>query len=117
MNVLVILKHKPYDGSGVVWNGLRLAEKLLQSGMEVRVLLMGDSVDVAHDVLNPPMFDFCLGRMLKDLMAKGADVKYCETSNDHSSRSKINHYFDGVDKVALSELSEWVKDADRILTF
>jgi len=29
MNALVILNHKPYDGSGVVWNGLRLAGKLL----------------------------------------------------------------------------------------
>jgi len=117
MNAMVILYHKPYDGSGVVWNALRLAEKLLKSGMEVRVLLMGDSVAVAHDVLNPPMFDFCLGRILKDLMAKGADVKYCETKNEDSGRSKINHYFDGVDKVALSKLSEWVKDADRIITF
>ena len=110
MNVLVILKHKPYDGSGVVWNGLRLAEKLLDSGMEVRVLLLGDSVIIAHDVLS-------LGRILKDLIAKGANVKYCETCNDGSDHSKINLYFDGVEKSKMSKLGEWVKEADRIITF
>ena len=54
MKILIIFNHQPYDGSDVAWNGLRLAEKLLDAGQEVRIFLMNDAVDMARECSLPP---------------------------------------------------------------
>jgi len=70
MKVLVILNRHPYDGTDVIWNALRLCEKLLEEGADVRLFLMNDSVDLAREVCKPPEGFFDLGQMLKDLITK-----------------------------------------------
>jgi len=50
MSILIVFNRQPYDGTDVTWNGLRLAGQLLESGHEVRVFLMNDSVDMAREV-------------------------------------------------------------------
>jgi uncharacterized protein involved in oxidation of intracellular sulfur len=37
MSILIIFNRQPYDGTDVTWNGLRLADKLLDTGNEVRI--------------------------------------------------------------------------------
>lgn len=37
MKILIIFNHEPYDGTDVTWNGLRLADKLVDAGSEVRI--------------------------------------------------------------------------------
>jgi len=54
MKALLILNRNPYDGTDVTWNALRLAEQLLNAGLEVNVFLMNDSVDLARDSAKPP---------------------------------------------------------------
>ena len=34
MKTLLIFNRNPYDGSDVTWNGLRLADQLLNAGLE-----------------------------------------------------------------------------------
>ena len=51
----LILFSRPYDGTDVIWNGRRLAGKLLDAGQEGRVFLMNDAVDMARDACMPPM--------------------------------------------------------------
>jgi uncharacterized protein involved in oxidation of intracellular sulfur len=50
---LIIFNHEPYDSTDVTWNGLRLADKLVDAGSEVRIFLMSDAVDMARDVCRP----------------------------------------------------------------
>ena len=52
MKVLIVFNRQPYDNTDVTWNGLRLAGKLLESGQEVRLFLMNDSVDMARDAFD-----------------------------------------------------------------
>ncbi len=33
-NALLVFNRNPYDGTGITWNGLRLAEQLLNNGLE-----------------------------------------------------------------------------------
>jgi len=39
-NALLVFNKNPYDGSDITWNGLRLADQLLNTGLEVNIFLM-----------------------------------------------------------------------------
>jgi uncharacterized protein involved in oxidation of intracellular sulfur len=117
MKVLIILNHLPYDGSDVTWNALRLAEKLLETDLEVRIFLMNDSVDLARDAAKPPEGYFHLGEMLRELIAKGVTVKVCGTCKARCGLHKGEPYFEEAREATMSELAEWVKGADRLLAF
>ena len=54
MKILIIFNREPYDTTDVTWNGLRLADKLVDAGSEVRLFLMNDAVDLARDACRPP---------------------------------------------------------------
>jgi uncharacterized protein involved in oxidation of intracellular sulfur len=117
MKVLIIFNSQPYDGTDVTWNGLRLAEKLLDPDTDVRLFLMNDSVDMARDALKQPKDYFDLVSMLKDLIAKGVAVKVCGTCKARCGLYKGEPYFEGASEATMAELAEWVKDSDRILVF
>lgn len=71
MKVLIIFNREPYDNTDVTWNGLRLADTLRKKGIEVRIFLMNDSVDLARDVCKPPEgYDQDLSQMLRDLISR-----------------------------------------------
>jgi len=116
MNTLIVFNHLPYDGTDVTWNGLRLADKLLDTGMEVRLFLMNDSVDLARDAAKPPGDYFNLGQMLKDLIPRGVVVKVCGTCKARCGLHKNEPYFDATNEATMAELAEWVGEADRIIT-
>ncbi len=118
MKVLMIFNREPYDNTDVTWNGLRLADKLLESGLEVRLFLMNDAVDMARDVCRPPEgCDQDLSKMLKDLIAKGVPVKVCGTCMARCGIYKNYPYFDGAAKSTMAALAQWVIDSDKVMTF
>jgi len=118
MKILIIFNREPYDNTDVTWNGLRLAGKLQESGKEVRIFLMNDSVDMARDVCKPPEnYDQDLSAMLKDLISKGVPVKVCGTCMARCGIYKNHSYFEGAEKSTMPELTEWVIDSDKVITF
>ncbi len=117
MNTLIVFNRPPYDGTDVTWNGLRLAEQLLKVGIEVRIFLMNDSVDLARDASKAPEGYFDLQKMLKDLIAEGITVKVCGTCKARCGFYKGEPYFEGAHDATMPELADWVKRADRIVTF
>jgi len=118
MEILIIFNREPYDNTDVTWNGLRLAGKLQETGQEVRIFLMNDSVDMARDVCKPPEnYDQDLSAMLKELMSKGVSVKVCGTCMARCGIHKNHPYFDGAKKSTMPELAEWVIDSDKVITF
>ncbi|MCK5156588.1 MAG: DsrE family protein [Spirochaetales bacterium] len=118
MRILFIFNRQPYDNTDVTWNGLRLAEKLLETEQEVRIFLMNDSVDMAREVCKPPEgYDQDLSQMLKGLIAKEVTVKVCGTCMARCGIHRNQPYFEGAQKSTMSELAEWVVDSEKILTF
>jgi uncharacterized protein involved in oxidation of intracellular sulfur len=118
MSILIIFNHEPYDGTDLTWNGLRLAGKLREAGQEVRIFLMNDAVDMARDVCKPPEgYDQDLSQMLKELIAKGVEVKVCGTCMARCGLYKNEPYFDGAEKSTMPALAEWVADSDKVITF
>ncbi len=118
MKTLIIFNRDPYDNTDVTWNGLRLAETLRKKGVEVRIFLMNDSVDMARDVCKPPQgYDQDLSQMLKDLIANDVTVKVCGTCMSRCGVHKNHPYFEGAEKSTMNALAEWVMDSDKVLTF
>ena len=74
----VILHDAPYTTERS-WNGLRFAEKALESGMPVRVFLFSDAVYVARKEHRPPEGSPNLEDLLVRLLSKGAAVSVCTT--------------------------------------
>jgi uncharacterized protein involved in oxidation of intracellular sulfur len=118
MKILIIFNHAPYDGSDCTWNGLRLAENLMESGQDVRIFLMSDSVDLARDACKPPVnYDQDLSDMLRGLIALGAEVKVCGTCMARCGIYKNQPYFDGAVTATMPELGAWVLDCDKVISF
>jgi len=117
ITVLLVFNRNPYDGTDVTWNGLRLAEQLLDAGLEVKIFLMNDSVDLARDAATPPEGYFDLGKMLKELIERSVPVKVCGTCKVRCGIHKGEPYFEGAQEAKMTELAEWIKNADKIITF
>jgi len=115
MKILIIFNHNPYDGTDMTWNALRLADQLVSKDIELRIFLMNDSVDLSRDMTKPPEGYFDLGRMLKDLIAKGVPVKVCGTCRTRCGVHKGQPYFEGAQEAKMTDLAEWVKDSDKII--
>ena len=117
MKILFIFNRNPYDGTDVTWNGLRLAQQLVNQKTDLRIFLMNDSVDLAREVTKPPEGYFDLGEMLKELVSKGVSLKVCGTCKVRCGIHKGEPYFDEAQEAKISELAEWVKESDKIITF
>ncbi len=118
MKTLIIFNREPYDSTDVTWNGLRLADKLLDAGSEVRIFLMNDAVDLARDVCRPPEnYDQDLSAMLKALIIRGVSLKVCGTCMARCGIYKNHPYFDGAEQSTMPALAEWVIDSDKVITF
>ncbi len=115
--ILIILGHTPYDGSDAAWNALRLVGQLQKDGAVVRLFLMNDAVDLARESVKPPEGYFDLVRMVKELIAAGVLVRVCGTCQGRCGVAKGEPYYPGADKSSMTELSQWVRTSNHILTF
>ena len=116
-NILLVFNRNPYDGTDVTWNGLRLAEHLIKADSHVQIFLMNDSVDLARETTKPPADYFDLVQMLKDLMAQCVAVKVCGTCKARCGIHKGEPYFQGAQEAKMSDLAQWVVQADKVLAF
>jgi len=117
MATLLILNQQPYDGTDVTWNALRLARQLNDDGVEVRIFLMNDSVDLARDGITPPEGVEDMVTMTKDLIAKGVPVKVCGTCQQRCGVLKGQGYYEGAQFSTMAECSQWVQSSEKVLTF
>jgi len=116
-NALLVFNKNPYDGTDITWNGLRLADQLLNTGLGVNIFLMNDSVDLARDITKPPEGYFDLVQMLKELIVKDVSVKVCGTCNIRCGIHKGEPYFEGAQEAKMTELAQWIKEADKVISF
>jgi uncharacterized protein involved in oxidation of intracellular sulfur len=117
MKVLMVLNRNPYDGSDVTWNALRLGEKLLDKGIELKIFLMNDSVDLAREGVEPPAGYFNLTEMLAGLIAKGVPVKICGTCLVRCGIHKGKSLVKSAMEAKMPELAEWIEECDKVLSF
>jgi len=78
---------------------------------------MNDSVDSARDAATSPDGYFDLGKMLEELNHKNVPVKICGTCKIRCGIHKGEPYFDGAQEAKMRELAQWVKKADKVISF
>lgn len=117
MKVLLIINDPPY-GSEKAYNALRLAMTLQKehADVEVYIFLMADAVFCALPGQKTPDGYYNLERMFKGLVNKGAQVKACGTCADARGIRALQ-LIEGVEISTMSQLAQWVAEADKVLTF
>jgi len=113
-----LILNDPAYGTERSYNGLRLAMALKKENPDdtVRVFLIGDAVTCAVSGQKTPDGYYNLGRMIRALVGKKADIKYCGTCIDArglDDSSMVN----GVKRGTMSDLARWTSASDKVITF
>lgn len=117
MRILLIINDPPY-GSEKAYNALRLAMTLQKehADVEVRIFLMADAVFCALPGQKTPDGYYNVERMFKGLVNKGTEIKACGTCADARGIRQVQ-LIEGVEISTMSQLTQWVVEADKVLTF
>ncbi|MEW6089243.1 MAG: DsrE family protein [bacterium] len=116
MKILFIINDAGY-GSEKAYNALRLATAMQkQQKAEIRVFLMADAVTCALPNQSTPNGYYNIENMFKGLIKDGAQVKTCGTCSDARGIRNLA-IIEGVEISTMLQLSSWVTEADKVLTF
>lgn len=118
MKVLIIINDPPY-GTEKAYNALRIANQLgkdYKDDIEVRIFLMADAAVCALAGQETPDGYYNIERMLKLSVSKGAKIKICGSCA--SARGiKDAKFVKGAEIGSMQELSKWIVESERVLTF
>jgi len=129
----VILHDAPYTTERS-WNGLRFAEKALDSGIPVRVFLFSDAVYVARKGHRPPEGVPNLEDLLVRVLSKGGAVSVCTTCIEarpyepsgqplacflgkREGGLTAGDLIPGVKMGTMAELVDWCKNSQQVISF
>jgi uncharacterized protein involved in oxidation of intracellular sulfur len=115
--ILILINDAPY-GTEKAYNALRLAIQLGKEHkeVEVRVFLMADAANCALANQSTPNGYYNIERMLKSVIDRRGRVKICGSCAE-SRGLKSAQLIEGAEISNMSELSGWVVDSDKTMTF
>ena len=115
--ILILINDAPY-GTEKAYNGLRLANQLNKAheDVEVRIFLMADAAACAVADQNTPNGYYNIERMLKYSINKGAQVKICGSCAEARGLKNVE-LIQGSEISTMAELTQWVVDSDKVVTF
>ena len=115
--ILILINDGPY-GTEKAYNGLRLANQLNKAheDVDVRIFLMADAVHCALSGQSTPNGYYNIERMLKYSVKKGAKVKICGSCAD-ARGIKNRELVEGAELSTMAELTQWVVESDKVITF
>ncbi len=115
MSMVLIIDAPPY-GDERPYNGLRLAQALLEAGEWVELFFLGDGVHAAHAGQDPRGAHASLELMLAELIARGAVVTLCGTCCQARGLGE-DELVEGARIGTIHDLADVVRRSDRVLTF
>mgnify|MGYP003519606615 FL=1 len=117
MKILIIVNDGPY-GTEKAYNALRLTNQLNKEhgDVEVRLFLMADAATCAVANQTTPNGYYNIERMIRLAITKGTKVKICGSCAD-ARGLKHAPLVEGAEISSMSELTRWVVECDKILTF
>jgi uncharacterized protein involved in oxidation of intracellular sulfur len=115
--ILIVINDAPY-GTEKAYNALHLAIQLEKNheDVEVRLFLMADAATCALANQNTPNGYYNIERMLKGILAKGAKTKICGSCAE-ARGIKSGQLIEGTEISTMAELTNWVVDSDKVITF
>jgi uncharacterized protein involved in oxidation of intracellular sulfur len=117
MKILLIINDAPY-GTEKAYNAFRLALALPKEDptVKVQVFLMADAVFCALPGQKTPDGYYNIERMLKGLVNRGVPIKACGTCGDARGIRDLT-LIPGVELSNMSQLAQWVAQADKVISF
>ncbi len=117
MKILILINDAPY-GSEKAYNALRLAMTLRgeHKEVEINIFLMGDAVACALPSQSTHKGYYNIERMLDAAIRNGAQVKACGSCIESRGMKELL-LIEGVEFSNMSELTRWVVEADKVVTF
>jgi uncharacterized protein involved in oxidation of intracellular sulfur len=117
MKTLFIINDAPY-GSEKAFNALRIANQLNKEhpDVEVRIFLMADGANCAITSQTTLNGYYNIERMLRLSLNKGAKIKICGSCAEARGLKDLP-LIEGTEISNLAELTTWVVDSDKVLTF
>ncbi len=117
MKILLIINDAPY-GTEKAYNALRLANQLGKDHetVEVRIFLMADAASCAVADQTTPNGYYNIERMMKVSIRKGAKVKICGSCADARGLKNVP-LLEGTEISTMAELTNWIVDSEKVLTF
>lgn len=118
MKFLIIINDAPY-GTEKAYNALRMAMMLQKEHadtVEVRIFLMADAVTCALPNQSTPNGYYNIERMLKSVISKGGLVKACGSCSEARGVNALA-LIEGVEISAMSQLTSWSVESDKVITF
>jgi len=115
MKILFLLNDAPY-GNDKNYNPLRTAIQLQKQDLNIKiwVYLMSDSVTGALPGQKEKTGQYNIGEMLTNIINHGGEVKLCTScAESRGVTSVINGAVIGT----LPDLTKWIAEADKVLTF
>jgi len=115
--ILIIINDAPY-GTEKAYNAFRLAMQLnkAHADVEVRIFLMADAASCALANQNTPDGYYNIERMLKAVLSRGTKVKICGGCAE-ARGLKQAPMIDGAEISTMAELSQWVADSVKVISF
>lgn len=116
-SILILINDAPY-GSEKAYNAFRLALQLGKDhpDVEVRVFLMADAANCAIAGQTTPNGYYNIERMIKSVVKKGGKVKICGSCADARGLKNIQ-LIEGTELSTMAELTNWVVDSNKVITF
>lgn len=115
--VLILINDAPY-GTEKAYNAFRLAMQLGKDypSTGVRVFLMADAVTCALQGQDTPEGYYNIERMMKAVIAKGGKIKICGSCAAARGIKNLQ-LTEGAELSTMAELTAWVVDSDKVITF
>ncbi len=111
----IIVQDPPY-GTEKAWNALRLAQSLLAIETRINVFLLADAVGIAKAGQEVPTGYYNFGKMLEQLINKGAEIRACATCCKARGLKKED-LLKGGDIGSMADLARWTKESRQVITF
>lgn len=115
MKILFLLNDAPY-GSDKNYNALRTAIQLQKQDANIKIwiYLMSDSVSGALPGQKEKTGQYNIGEMLTNIINHGGEVNLCTSCAETRG---VNILIPGANLGTLSDLTKWIVDAEKVLTF
>ena len=113
--ITIIINDGPY-GSEKSYNALRLALGLSHEDTKVNIFLLADGVWAAQSGQSVPKGYYNIERMLQMALSSGAKVKACGTCMTARGLD-AGKVIEGAEKASMANLTQWVKESDKVLCF
>jgi len=115
--ILILINDAPY-GTEKAYNALRVAMQIgkAHADTEVRVFLMADAAFCSLAGQNTPNGYYNIERMMKAVLSKGGKVKICGSCAEARGLKNAS-LIEGTEISTMAELTNWVVDSDKVITF